>query len=74
MPIELRRWFIALAFFISAGLALACFLVIRRTLSSDNALPNFALVLLSVSAIPGLFQIFKIFLSLVILKLFPGIE
>lgn len=74
MPIELRKWFQIFIVVLSFLLSILCVLVIRASLPETASAAQGALVALFIGAISGFYNLFRLFLPLILAKLWPGIE
>ena len=74
MPLELRKWFQASFGLLSIVLAFVCWLIVRSSLPASAEGAQLALALLFIGATTGFFNLLRIFMPLLIVKLWPGIE
>ncbi|MFZ6747760.1 hypothetical protein [Undibacterium sp. Ren11W] len=74
MPIELRKWFQLTVGAISILVSIVCWLSIRSYIPASDVGAQIAASVLQIAAIPGFFQLFRIFLPLLLVKLWPGME
>lgn len=74
MPIELRKWFQIFIGVLSLLLSILCLLAIRSALPESATLALAALCALFIGAISGFYNLFRVFLPLIMLRLWPGIE
>lgn len=74
MPIELRKWFQVAIGILSLLLSILCLLAIRTSLPVSASVAQVALSVLFIASISGFYNLFRLFLPLILLKLWPGIE
>lgn len=74
VPIERRKWFVFLIGFISIAGAGVCFFVVRSALPSEATGAHVALALLFMGATSGFVTVLNLFLPLLLVKLWPGLE
>ena len=72
--IEQRKWFIASVGLLSLLASTACLLVVRSALPESAVGAETALALMFIGAVSGFARLLTLFIPLLILKLWPGIE
>jgi uncharacterized membrane protein YhdT len=74
MPIELRKWFQLFVVLLSILFTGLCWLAIRAYIPAADLGAQIAASALMIAAIPGFFSLLRLFLPLLLLKLWPGLE
>ena len=74
MPIELRRWFQAFIGALSLLITGSCLLLVRSALPAGADAASIGVSILFIAAIPGWIQIFRMFLPLLLVKLWPSLD
>ena len=73
-PIEHRRWFNMLVSILGVSIALICLIVVRMQIPKSEQHVQLALALLFIGAVSGFIALFRLFLPLILLKIWPKLE
>ena len=73
-PLEHRRWFNMLVSILGVSIALVCFIVVRMQIAKSEQYVQLALALLFIGAVSGFIALFRLFLPLILLKIWPKLE
>ena len=73
-PLELRKWFNVLIGLFSIATSVICVFVVRSALPETALSANVALTLMFLGAMGGFVTVLRLFLPLLIVKLWPSIE
>jgi hypothetical protein len=74
MAIELRKWFQLFVVLLSILFTGLCWLAIRTYIPAADLGAQIGASALMIAAIPGFFSLLRLFLPLLLLKLWPGLE
>ena len=73
-PLEHRRWFNMLVSILGVSIALVCLIVVRMQIANSEQHVQLALALLFIGAVSGFIALFRLFLPLILLKIWPKLE
>jgi hypothetical protein len=73
-PLEYKRWFNITVTILGASIALVCMLMIRSYIPKTDQHTQFALALLFIGAVSGFVGLLRLFLPLILVKVFPKLD